>query len=137
MDVIFPFAKQHLYPYSINEQQYCKILDRKRKLFSDEEILKDYEPYSLQCAIILEQCMFKCFNQKKELLKEYQLDYDIFKHAIFGDAKAVVFTNILENYLFKLFLNKENPEQNSSFICGKVVNSVLKHIDTLKNKPVI
>lgn len=101
--------------------------DKKQKYFSDLEHMKSIEPYSLICTQILEICVDKLFLPKYMFMYRNQLDDSYLMDAIFKVEKGKVYQNIIENYIFKFELNyDENFANNSSRVCGQMVNSILK-----------
>jgi hypothetical protein len=48
-----------------------------------------------------------------------------------------VFQNILENYIFKYHLNASLPLQNSSYTCGRMVNSIISNLSQIDKAPIL
>ena len=92
------------------------------------------EPYSLHCARLIESCVRKSMVTDKKYFKKFTFDYQFLLDAVIHNDEKKVFKNIMENYLFKLELNKTTAFENSSYISGKIINLILKNIKKISIK---
>lgn len=130
---------QKMYPFSINEQFFCEMTDKKQKGFADLHKILAIEDYSLRAAQVTSVVLEKLLLPRYAFLKHSSVNFEPLLHAVFRPDNARFFQNLLENYLFKYQLNAARERHNSSFVCGESVNLVLRtlHAENLQKLEVI
>lgn len=107
----------------MKEIKYCDIEFKFKDYVGQEYDDVSIDSYSLRIAQMF-LMIFKKILYYKPPINEHNVKFKGLEEAILFNNNSRIFSYFLDNYLVKFKFNKKSTE-NSSYICGKIVNMIL------------